>query len=105
MKKGLDYFSLCYAAYISDLLQSSIHSLEPVTFGCSSASAYSIKGDQTSYLKIVGFIDLSRAGVSDRYQALALAWRSIRYNFGAGFDDLLFEEYGVERDFLFSIFL
>ena len=46
-----------------------------------------------------GFIDLSRAGISDRYQDLALAWRSVRHNFGEGYDDLLFEEYGVEKDF------
>ena len=39
---------------ISDLLQSSIHSLEPVTVGCSPVSVYRLKGDQTSYLKIVG---------------------------------------------------
>ena len=38
----------------SDLLQSSIHSLEQVTVGCSSVSVYRLKGDQTSYLKIVG---------------------------------------------------
>jgi aminoglycoside phosphotransferase len=45
--------------------------------------------------RINGFIDLSRAGVADRYQDLALAARSLSYNFGAEWVPKLFEEYGL----------
>jgi aminoglycoside phosphotransferase len=44
---------------------------------------------------VSGFIDLSRAGVADRYQDLALAARSLAYNFGPGWEPLLWEAYGV----------
>ncbi len=46
---------------------------------------------------ISGFIDWGRGGVSDRYQDLALASRSLVYNFGARWVPLLFEEYGIEE--------
>jgi len=46
---------------------------------------------------IRGFIDLSRAGVADRYNDLAIASRSIRYNLGAQFEDLFFEYYGLDE--------
>lgn len=45
--------------------------------------------------QISGFIDLSRAGVASRYQDLALAARSLSYNFGAEWVPKLFEEYGL----------
>ncbi len=45
-----------------------------------------------------GFIDLGRAGVADRYQDLALAVRSLAYNFGEGWAPLLFAAYGIEPD-------
>lgn len=44
---------------------------------------------------ISGFIDLGRAGVADRYQDLALAARSLAYNFGPGWEPLLWEAYGL----------
>jgi aminoglycoside phosphotransferase len=44
---------------------------------------------------ISGFIDLGRAGVADRYQDLALAARSLTYNFGPGWEPLLWEAYGL----------
>jgi len=47
---------------------------------------------------ISGFIDLGRAGVADRYQDLALAVRSLAYNFGEGWAPLLFAAYGLEPD-------
>ncbi len=45
--------------------------------------------------RISGFVDLSRAGVADRYQDLALAARSLAYNFGPGYEPLLWEAYGL----------
>lgn len=46
---------------------------------------------------ISGFVDWGRAGIADRYQDLALAVRSLTYNFGAEWMPLLFREYGIER--------
>ncbi len=48
--------------------------------------------------ELSGFIDLGRAGVADRYQDLALAVRSLAYNFGEGWAPLLFAAYGIEPD-------
>ncbi len=46
-----------------------------------------------------GFIDLGRSGLADRYQDLALAVRSLEFNFGSEFVPALFEEYGlIEAD-------
>jgi len=42
-----------------------------------------------------GFIDWGRAGVADRYHDLALAARSLTYNFGPGWEPLLWEKYGL----------
>ena len=42
-----------------------------------------------------GFIDLGRSGMADRYQDLALAARSLEFNFGPEFVPALFEEYGL----------
>ncbi|MGM0877843.1 MAG: APH(3') family aminoglycoside O-phosphotransferase [Bacillota bacterium] len=47
--------------------------------------------------KVSGFIDLGRAGVSDRYQDLALAIRSITYNFGKEYIPFFLKEYGVKE--------
>lgn len=45
---------------------------------------------------IAGFIDLGRAGIADRYQDIALAARSLAYNFGSQWVPLLFEAYGLD---------
>ena len=47
--------------------------------------------------EISGFIDLSRAGVADRYNDLAIASRSVRYNLGPEFEDLFFEYYELDQ--------
>jgi kanamycin kinase len=44
---------------------------------------------------ISGFIDLDRAGISDKYNDLAIASRSIAYNLGAAYVPRFFEYYGV----------
>jgi aminoglycoside phosphotransferase len=46
--------------------------------------------------KVSGFIDWGRAGISDRYQDLALAIRSISYNFGKEYIPFFLKEYGSE---------
>jgi kanamycin kinase/aminoglycoside 3'-phosphotransferase-2 len=48
--------------------------------------------------KVSGFIDMGRAGVADRHQDLALAIRSIRYNFGEEMVPFFLNEYGFEVD-------
>jgi len=45
---------------------------------------------------VSGFIDLGRAGISDRYNDLAIASRSIRYNLGAEYERPFFKFYGME---------
>jgi aminoglycoside phosphotransferase len=45
--------------------------------------------------EISGFIDLSRAGIADRYQDIALAIRSIRSNLGLNLEQQFFNEYGI----------
>jgi kanamycin kinase/aminoglycoside 3'-phosphotransferase-2 len=46
---------------------------------------------------VSGFVDLSRAGVSDRYRDIALAVRSMKSNLGEGFDRFFFAAYGLAR--------
>lgn len=47
--------------------------------------------------KVNGFIDWGRAGVSDKYQDLALAIRSIATNFGKEYIPFFLQEYGVKE--------
>jgi aminoglycoside 3'-phosphotransferase-2 len=47
---------------------------------------------------VAGFVDLGRAGVADRYQDLALAARSIAYNFGDAHVAAFFAAYGIDPD-------
>ena len=56
--------------------------------------------------ELSGFLDLGRSGVGDRWNDIAICWRSLRDNFGghygdavAGFHpDCLFDALGVEKD-------
>lgn len=52
--------------------------------------------DPTSF-GISGFVDLGRCGVADRYQDLALAARSLVYNWDEKLVPALFEEYGLKE--------
>ena len=47
--------------------------------------------------KVNGFIDLDRAGISDRNNDLAIASRSIQYNLGDDYEKLFFEYYGLDH--------
>jgi len=46
--------------------------------------------------QICGYIDLDRAGISDRYNDLAIASRSIASNFGQEYEQLFFDCYGLK---------
>ena len=48
--------------------------------------------------RFTGYIDCGRLGISDIYQDLALAARSIEHNLGPEWVTPFFHEYGVERD-------
>lgn len=48
--------------------------------------------------QVSGFIDLGRVGIADRYQDLALAVRSLEYNFGPGWAAQFFTAYGIVPD-------
>lgn len=47
--------------------------------------------------RITGFIDMGRAGLADAYQDLALAERSLIYNFGAAWLPHFWNAYGITR--------
>lgn len=47
--------------------------------------------------KISGFIDLSRGGIADIYQDIALCVRSLKYNYGTeDYTDLFFKHLGIQ---------
>ena len=46
---------------------------------------------------VSGLLDWGRAGISDRYQDLAIGARSLRYNLGPGWESLFFEAYGLSQ--------
>ncbi len=56
--------------------------------------------------RITGYIDLGKAGVADRWQDIALCYRSLKQNFAGKFGakkrdfspDALFEKLGIEKD-------
>lgn len=56
--------------------------------------------------RVSGFLDLGRCGVADRWQDIALCWRSLRHNFNGSYGysdpdfdpDILFEELGIRPD-------
>ena len=47
--------------------------------------------------KISGYIDVDRSGISDRYNDLAIASRSIKYNLGEEYEKLFFKLYGISQ--------
>ena len=58
--------------------------------------------------KFSGFVDIGRMGIADRYQDIALCYRSLHHNFSgiysgksySGYDEsMLFEMLGIEPDF------
>jgi kanamycin kinase len=47
---------------------------------------------------VTGFVDLGQLGVGDRWRDIAIgAWSAV-WNFGAGYEPLFYEAYGVEPD-------
>lgn len=47
---------------------------------------------------ISGFVDWGNAGIADPYQDIALLTRSVCYNFGAEYEQSVFDAYGIEPD-------
>lgn len=51
--------------------------------------------DETGNPRVSGLLDWGRAGISDRYQDLAIGARTLRHNFGSGWAPLYFAVYGL----------
>ena len=58
--------------------------------------------------KFSGFVDIGRMGVADRYQDIALCYRSLKHNFSGKFggkiydgydENMFFDALGIEPDF------
>lgn len=48
--------------------------------------------------RVIGYVDLGRLGVADRWWDLAIATWSVTWNLGPGWEDLFLEAYGIPRD-------
>ena len=48
--------------------------------------------------RLVGFVDVGRAGIADRYYDLALGLRSIQYNLGDGHARTFLDAYGISAN-------
>ena len=51
--------------------------------------------DAAGVPRVSGLLDWARAGISDRYQDLAIGARTLRHNFGPGWEPLFFTAYGL----------
>lgn len=79
---------------LADLLSTLPQTYDPVvTHGDACLPNFMAAGSH-----FTGFIDCGRLGVSDRYQDLALAARSIARNLGQAWVEPFFRQYGVEPD-------
>ncbi|CAF1480316.1 unnamed protein product [Adineta ricciae] len=48
--------------------------------------------------RAIGFVDLGRAGIADRYYDIAVGLWSIQYNLGDGFREIFLNAYGIHSD-------
>jgi aminoglycoside phosphotransferase len=48
--------------------------------------------------RLKGFVDWGNAGIADRFQDIALLTRSVIYNFGAEYEEIVYKIYGIEPD-------
>lgn len=46
----------------------------------------------------VGHVDMAQLGIADRWADLAIASWSTQWNYGAGWEDLLYDSYGIDPD-------
>jgi aminoglycoside phosphotransferase len=53
--------------------------------------------DERAAPLVTSYIDWGRAGISDRYNDLAIGARSLRYNLGTGWESLFFIAYGLSE--------
>jgi aminoglycoside phosphotransferase len=56
-----------------------------------------ITKDEQDAPRVTSYIDWGRAGISDRYNDLAIGARSLRYNLGPGWESLFFTAYGLSE--------
>jgi kanamycin kinase len=52
----------------------------------------------TNFGHLAGHVDLGELGVADRWADLAVAAMSVTWNFGAGYEHLVYQGYGIEPD-------